>query len=114
MPTYEYECKKCKKRFECFQKITDAPLKKCNSCEGEVKRIIGSGVGIIFKGSGFYVNDYKNKGKADSGSRKASDSESKKASDSESKKTVDSELKKASDSEPKKTTDSSTTDKTGK
>ena len=61
MPTYEYECLKCGKNFEVFQKITDKPLKKCPACEGEVKKLISTGCGLIFKGSGFYITDYKRK-----------------------------------------------------
>jgi len=59
MPTYNYECLKCGNNFEAFQKMSDAPLKECPACKGEVKRLIGSGSGLIFKGSGFYVTDYK-------------------------------------------------------
>lgn len=58
MPTYEYECKKCG-RFEHFQRITDEKLKRCPSCKGAVKRLLGSGAGIIFKGTGFYQTDYR-------------------------------------------------------
>ncbi|MFA5147480.1 MAG: FmdB family zinc ribbon protein [Candidatus Omnitrophota bacterium] len=61
MPTYEYECEKCGNAFEKFQKMTDDPLKKCPECGGKVVRLIGSGSGIIFKGSGFYETDYKKK-----------------------------------------------------
>ena len=61
MPTYEYECLKCKKRFDQLQKMTEAPIKKCIFCHGKVLRLIGAGTGLIFKGSGFYVTDYKNK-----------------------------------------------------
>ncbi|MBN3038310.1 MAG: zinc ribbon domain-containing protein [Candidatus Omnitrophica bacterium] len=61
MPTYEYECKKCGHRFEKFQQITQAPLKSCPKCHGRLKRLIGTGGGIIFKGSGFYATDYRNK-----------------------------------------------------
>jgi len=61
MPTYDYVCLKCKDKFEVFQKITDEPLKSCPSCGGKTKRLIGKGVGLIFKGSGFYQTDYKNK-----------------------------------------------------
>jgi len=59
MPTYEYECTKCTHKFEKFQKMNDEPLKKCPECKGPVKRLIGRGAGIIFKGSGFYATDYK-------------------------------------------------------
>lgn len=61
MPTYDYECAKCGIKFEKFQKMTDEPLKKCPECGGKVHRLIGSGGGIIFKGSGFYETDYKKK-----------------------------------------------------
>jgi putative FmdB family regulatory protein len=60
MPTYEYECTKCKCRFEVFQSMNDEHVKECAKCSGKVKRLIGAGAGIIFKGAGFYVNDYKN------------------------------------------------------
>lgn len=63
MPTYEYECLKCTHIFELFQKITDKPLRRCPKCSGKVKRLIGKGSGIIFKGSGFYETDYKRKSK---------------------------------------------------
>ena len=63
MPTYDYLCGKCGHRFEAFQAITDKPLGKCPSCGGnKVKRLIGTGAGIIFKGSGFYCTDYKKSG----------------------------------------------------
>jgi len=62
VPTYEYRCDKCGHRFEEFQKMTDKPLKKCSRCKGPVKRMIGSGGGIIFKGKGFYQTDYKKPG----------------------------------------------------
>ncbi len=59
MPTYEYECLECRHRFEVFQKINENPVAKCVKCKGKVKRLIGAGSGIIFKGSGFYITDYK-------------------------------------------------------
>jgi putative FmdB family regulatory protein len=59
MPTYEYECLKCQHRFEKFQGIKDKPLEVCPRCGGKLKRLIGTGVGIIFKGKGFYHTDYK-------------------------------------------------------
>ncbi len=77
MPTYEYECEACGHSFEEFQSMSDKPLRKCPSCaKMKLQRLIGSGAGIIFKGSGFYETDYKRKeqpkpaseGKADSSS----------------------------------------------
>jgi putative FmdB family regulatory protein len=59
VPTYEYECKKCGHRFDEFQSIKDEPIKKCPECKAAVKRLIGPGAGIIFKGKGFYQTDYK-------------------------------------------------------
>ncbi len=61
MPTYDYKCLDCGHTFEEFQKITDQPLSKCPVCEGHVKRLISAGAAPIFKGSGFYQTDYKNK-----------------------------------------------------
>jgi len=62
MPTYEYECQKCQHRFELFQSIKDEPRKTCPKCRGRVKRVLGTGGAIIFKGSGFYVTDYRKPG----------------------------------------------------
>jgi putative FmdB family regulatory protein len=67
MPTYEYECLECSHRFDMFQSMKDEPIKVCVKCGGSVKKLIGAGAGIIFKGSGFYVNDYKS-GTATNGS----------------------------------------------
>jgi putative FmdB family regulatory protein len=63
MPTYEYECDACGHAFERFQSITAAPIKKCPICaKRSVRRLIGRGAGIIFKGSGFYQTDYRSDG----------------------------------------------------
>jgi putative FmdB family regulatory protein len=61
VPTYEYECQKCGHRFEEFQSMKDAPLTQCPrpKCRGKVKRLIGAGAGFLFKGSGFYITDYR-------------------------------------------------------
>ena len=61
MPTYDYKCLDCNYTFEEFQKMTDNPLETCPSCNGNLKRLIGAGAAPIFKGSGFYQTDYKNK-----------------------------------------------------
>jgi putative FmdB family regulatory protein len=60
MPTYEYECRACSGRIEVVQKMTDDPLTECESCGGSLRKLLFP-AGIIFKGSGFYVTDYKNK-----------------------------------------------------
>src|ERR1039457_3183170 len=67
MPTYEYSCEKCGKTFETFQSMSDEPLRECMKelCRqkkwghGKVKRLLGTGAGLIFKGSGFYITDYR-------------------------------------------------------
>lgn len=59
MPTYDYHCESCKIHQEFSQKITDAPLKICPNCQKPtLKRGPGGGIGLAFKGSGFYINDY--------------------------------------------------------
>lgn len=74
MPTYDYVCDNCGDKFETFQSIKDDPLKKCAKCGHEtLRRLIGGGAGLIFKGSGFYLTDYKNK-PADSSSKSSSKS----------------------------------------
>ena len=73
MPTYEYKCDACGAAFEKFQSIKAAPIRKCPNCrKNRVRRLIGRGAGLIFKGSGFYITDYrsesyKNAAKSDSG-----------------------------------------------
>jgi putative FmdB family regulatory protein len=70
MPTYEYQCEKCKKSFEFFQSMKDQPLTTCpkDLCrmktwgKGKVKRQLGTGAGLLFKGSGFYITDYRSEG----------------------------------------------------
>lgn len=59
MPTYDYRCSTCGHQFEAFQSIAADPLTDCPLCGGHVSRMIGGGTGLIFKGSGFYITDYK-------------------------------------------------------
>jgi len=87
MPTYEYICEKCGYELEKFQSITAKPLRKCPKCSKvSLKRLIGAGSGVIFKGGGFYQTDYRSESykKAKDSERKASKSQSK----SETKKTT--------------------------
>ena len=72
MPTYDYECQKCGHEFEIFQSMTDKPRQRCPVCRGKVKRLIGAGAGVIFKGSGFYQTDYRSKSYHDA-AKKAED-----------------------------------------
>jgi putative FmdB family regulatory protein len=74
MPTYDYECKECGHDFEYFQSMSADPLRDCPQCGGEVRRLIGGGMGIIFKGSGFYVTDSRGGG-GKSGGREHTPSE---------------------------------------
>ncbi len=62
MPTYEYVCTKCAHEMEAFQSMKDEPLKVCPACKKRtLKRKVGGGAGLIFKGTGFYITDYKKK-----------------------------------------------------
>ncbi len=64
MPTYSYQCKRCDHTQDLFHPMSASPRVKCEMCGGPCQRLIGKGAGIIFKGSGFYETDYKQKGKA--------------------------------------------------
>ena len=92
MPTYRYECQKCEAHHEFFQSMSEAPKKKCPDCGGKLERMIGSGGGVILKGSGFYTTDYrsdsyKSQAKKDSeAAKKKSDSGSSSSSSSKSDK----------------------------
>ena len=90
MPTYEYKCDACGATFERFQSITAAPIKRCPECgKAKVRRLIGTGAGLIFKGSGFYITDYRDKSyadkaKAESGGGSSDSSKDKPAGDAKS------------------------------
>jgi len=114
MPTYEYVCDKCGLEFEKFQSIAAKPLAECpqDLCaqkkwgHGKVKRKIGAGAGLIFKGSGFYITDYrsdkyKEAAKKDTAAPAASGGDSKSSSSSDSKSSSGSETKTAAKPEPK-------------
>ena len=75
MPTYDYRCENCGHEFETFQSISASPMRKCPECgKLKLKRLIGTGAGVIFKGSGFYETDYRSEGY-----RKAAEAEKKSA-----------------------------------
>ncbi len=65
MPTYEYVCTQCGHTFEVLQNMSDKALSKCPKCAKKLRRVIGGGAGLIFKGSGFYATDYKKKSHAE-------------------------------------------------
>ena len=99
MPTYEYKCLDCGIQFDRFQGITEDPIQECPECSGQTKRLIGAGAGLIFKGSGFYITDYRSEGYKES-AKKDKDSSSSSSGDSKS------EDSKSSDSKPSKTENS--------
>jgi len=100
MPTYEYECDACGHSFEKFQSITAAAARKCPECgKLKLRRLIGSGAGVIFKGSGFYQTDYRSADYAKkAGEAKTSESSSKSSDSSGSK--GDSSSSSTSESKP--------------
>jgi putative FmdB family regulatory protein len=75
MPTYDYRCKKCNHEFEAFQSMSEPTLKTCPQCgKRSLQRLIGAGAGIIFKGNGFYITDYKRGSSSSAGAAKTSKS----------------------------------------
>ena len=97
MPTYDYECEKCGHEFEIFQSMKDPRLTKCpqKGCRGKVHRKIGTGAGLVFKGSGFYITDYRSEGYKEAAKKDA-------APAAESKSDAKSESKPAAESKPAK------------
>jgi putative FmdB family regulatory protein len=84
MPTYDYKCDKCEHEFEAFQSITDEALSQCPECGAHsLRRLIGAGAGLIFKGSGFYITDYKG-GRSGSSSNSSTESASTSTAESNS------------------------------
>ena len=82
MPTYEYQCESCGYCFEKFQSMHDEPVLVCPKCHGKVRKLLSSSYGVIFKGSGFYVTDYKNKSSSvstENNGKQSSDSKKKEA-----------------------------------
>lgn len=87
MPTYDYQCEGCGRSFEYFQSMSADPLSECEECKGSLKRLIGGGLGIIFKGSGFYVTDNKGKNNSNTAPKDASSDKSGKTESAPAKKT---------------------------
>ncbi len=116
MPTYDYRCNACSHEFEEFQSMTAKPLKTCPECgEKSLQRLIGTGAGLIFKGSGFYETDYRSesykkaaKAEADSSSDKKSDSQGENKSNTKS----DSKPDKKTNDKPTSATESKPASKT--
>ncbi len=89
MPNYDYICKACNHEFEAFQSITAEPLTECPECGGEIKRKISAGAGLIFKGSGFYITDYKKNGGNKSETKKTDSTQPKSESTTSTNKSSD-------------------------
>ncbi len=102
MPFYEYKCSNCGFELEEMQKMSDLPLIKCPECDKDtLQKLIGTGGGLIFKGSGFYLTDYKKKPTSESSTPQTSKTQ-------ESKKEMDKSKDKSSDKSSDKPTDKST------
>lgn len=104
MPTYDYRCGNCEHEFELFQKMSDAPKRKCPKCgKNTLERLIGTGAAVLFKGSGFYQTDYRSEsykkaaksdsgdssGKSDAGKAETKPSETKAAAAKSTDKSTD-------------------------
>src|SRR5271157_2618649 len=101
MPLYEYQCKKCKHRFEKIQKFSDKMLTKCPECGGPIEQMI-SAPAVHYKGSGWYVTDYPKKGAASHASSSDSDGDSKETKETKEMKDFKKDDKPKSDSSHKK------------
>jgi putative FmdB family regulatory protein len=95
VPLYEYQCKKCKHRFEKIQKFSDSPIKKCPECGGAVEKLLHAPA-VQFKGTGWYVTDY-------AGKQPAAESAADKASDKKEEKPAAKDKDKGQEHKPKKT-----------
>src|SRR5690348_10775073 len=96
MPLYEYECRKCKHRFEKIKKFSDAPEKKCPECGGRVEQVI-SAPAVQFKGTGWYVTDYAKKSGSSTGTYKSDGASEKSETKTETKPKSESSPKKSED-----------------
>ena len=114
MPTYEYSCQKCGQNFDAFQSMRDKPFRECPKelCRlpkwghGKVKRLLGTGAGLIFKGSGFYTTDYRSDSYKEAAKKetpsKAADAGDKSSSPKETTKTPSPAQTKTADKGPAK------------
>ncbi len=110
MPTYDYECGKCGHTFDAFQNMSDDPLKKCPECgKNGLKRLIGGGLGVIFKGSGFYSTDSRSAPAKSGSASKSTD-----AGSSDTAKTEKTDSSSSSDSSGSKDTSKAKPEKSAK
>jgi putative FmdB family regulatory protein len=98
MPTYQYRCLECDYRFEEFQNITEPPIENCPECGGRAERLISGGAGFLFKGSGFYITDYRS-----DGYKKSAEMDKASPTPSSSANSKSEKLKSSSDTSVKKT-----------
>lgn len=98
MPLYEYQCQKCKHKFEKIQKFSDRPIKKCPECGGPVEKLLHAPA-VQFKGTGWYVTDYGGKDKSEKSKSESSSSSEKKESTTKE----DGAKSKDKEAKPKKT-----------
>lgn len=105
MPTYVYACRECGARKEVMQRISDEPLKTCEQCSGEVYRVMFP-VGVVYKGSGFYVTDYARKGNGGGSSDESTSTTASTGTAAESKPETKSETKTETKTEAKAETPS--------
>ncbi len=104
MPTYEYKCDACGHAFEKFQSITASAIKKCPKCgKNKARRLISAGGGLIFKGSGFYITDYRDKGYGESAKADSAASSEKPAETKSSEGSTDATKPAATESKPAET-----------
>ena len=104
MPTYDYKCDACGHTFEQFQSITASPLKKCPDCgKSKLKRLMGTGAGLIFKGAGFYQTDYRSEGYKKAAESEKPSTETKAADKTDSSAKTETKAETKTDSAPKKT-----------
>jgi putative FmdB family regulatory protein len=102
MPTYEYECGKCRKTFEIFQSMKESAFTICpeSHCrmrkwgKGKVRRLLGTGAGLIFKGSGFYITDYRSEGYKQAAKKEGGAAESGKPAETKSTEKKEAEVSK--------------------
>jgi putative FmdB family regulatory protein len=100
MPTYEYHCNNCGHRFEQLQSITAKSLRKCPKCgKSSLKRLIGTGAGLIFKGSGFYTTDYRSESYKESVKKESPEKSKEKATPTKSDAKSTGETKKTANKE---------------
>jgi putative FmdB family regulatory protein len=95
MPTYQYVCNDCGHEFEEFQRISELPLTECPRCKGHVERVITGGAGFLFKGSGFYITDYRSKDYKDAAKKDSESSSTPSRSESKNDSKPSSSAKKA-------------------